>query len=54
MLSIAGIVNATGRSRRGGQIRSRHKRSAVVSPVLASSIAVRVIVSASFTMPLVH
>src|SRR5258705_9534401 len=42
-----GILKRTGRSRRGGIIRSRHKRRAVPSPASAISTALRVSASAS-------
>ncbi len=44
---MAGSMKMTGASRPGGAIRSRHKRSAVVSPASASSTALRVRASAS-------
>jgi hypothetical protein len=46
-LETGGSSKSTGRSFRGGAIRSRHSRSAVRSPSFASSIALRVMVSAS-------
>src|SRR5262249_24381968 len=46
-LETGGSSNSTGRSFRGGAIRSRHSRSAARSPSFASSIALRVMVSAS-------
>ena len=46
-LRIAGSLNRNGRSWRGGIIRSRHNRKAIMSPCLAFSMMVRTIVSAS-------
>src|SRR5262249_15888532 len=46
-LETGGSSNGTGRSFRGGAIRSRHSRSAARSPSFASSIALRVMVAAS-------
>lgn len=45
--SRRGSLKLTRRSRRGGKMRSRHRRNAVLSPESASSIALRVSLSAS-------
>ena len=46
-LCKAGSLKLTGRSRRGGKIRSRHSRIAVLSPASAISTTFRVSASAS-------